>query len=338
MKLTATQKKKIEEKAARGKFSFSLTVSVLCPICGTEFGKYPAASLNLLNRFVQATVFCSNCKQEVAVMEPFKKPEELTATETALEPDQPTPGRGAENAAPAETIEDTAHPPITGAGKADMLSFFTEDLANKELARKSLEPTTSQFDAPTFGMKGHDIDEEVEEATAPKFPVPRAALLGALISIVFFALLGAAAWYFEIPLPQQKPAPMVQPTLQPEARPLPPADGSTGTQWNKITCGDKPNGECTANPVPPFQFALTMNEDAWVEVDVDGKESLPGHILKKDENHIWFSVSKVNVRCGKPGAISYFIDGKSISPVNSADKPDKVEVVNFAAGMYPKEQ
>lgn len=298
------------------------TVDQLCPRC--DNGLTSPAITDVAN-LDEAVISCHNCGAEVVTFEP------------ALESDRAIPGTGSETAAPG-IPEDTAHPPILGEGKADMLSFFTEDLANKELARKSLEPTTSQFDAPTFGMKGHDIDEEVEEATAPKFPVLRAALLGALISIVFFALLGAAAWYFEIPLPQQKPAPMVQPTLQPEARPLPPADGSTGTQWNKITCGDKPNGECTANPVPPFQFALTMNEDAWVEVDVDGKESLPGHILKKDENHIWFSVSNVNVRCGKPGAVSYFVNGKPETPPNSADKPDKVEVVNFVSGKYPKEQ
>lgn len=351
MKLTTTQKKKAEKIAERAVFLVTPRVYVLCPICGGEFGNYDSDRLNIRNIFVQTTVTCLKCKRDVVVLEPMPKKWTRPADEPlAKEPEI------SETTAP-EKAEDAAQPPILGVDPATAAADsqrFTE-LVEKAAADPKLQAllnhpgnaailrnelgagpngTSSRFDAPTFGASAHDIDEAVEARLAgavipinnrPPARLWPSALLGALIAVLFMGALVGLALYFKIPLPVQKPSPEVQPTQQ---------------QSNTMLPGDDP-GFLVGNAKPaalPFSWELSMNDEAWVAVDVDGKELVPGSVIPRGRAFGGVAIDKVSIRCGKPGAMSYWIDGKQVSPMNNAELPDKVEVVTLTAGMYPKEQ
>lgn len=331
MKTTAAQKKKIAKLAERAVFSVFQRVVVLCPVCGQTFGEYQAESLNYINRFVQSEDTCPSCQTLVTVLAPIMPIRKQKEPKAAAEPEKtaeiteepvsysssPPPVYGTENADP---------PPNTGAseGRAD----FVKDAVPP--TQQWYEGARERREVPMFGTTEEDINKVVDTLPGepPKFPFWRSAFTGAAIAVLFMGAVIAGAYLWHVPLP--KPTPAVQPTA---------------TQgWTSLAICP-PGGTCAVTTEPPttFGFELTMNEDAWVQVEVDGRESLPGYILKKGANHIWFDVNNVKVRCGKPGAVTYLVNGRKISPKNAAEKPDKVEVVNLTAGVtlgkeaYPKD-
>ena len=127
--------------------------------------------------------------------------------------------------------------------------------------------------------------------------------------------------------PTSTPTPTVTPTPWiVTATPLPPPTATPvlstptsdllllPTPTVPVTITPTPLATATPEIVAEIAMTMTVNQRAWVRVDVDGEVAQEG-VLEQGENRFWNAGESVVVRTGNAGGVNLILNGEDLGPL-----------------------